>query len=98
MKSDQTSLRAYLNRAQCYLKLGKFYLAYEDAKKATQLDPSSEKAFYRMAKAAYQMGQYAEAKQGFARCIELNVSSDAAIELDKTSERIKEMELGEYNW
>lgn len=98
LKSDQTSLRAYLNRAQCYLKLDKFYLAHEDAKKASELDPSSEKAFYRMAKAAYQMGQYVRAKQGFARCIELNASSDAAVELDKTNKRIKEMESGEYNW
>lgn len=98
LKSNQTSLRAYLNRAQCYLKLARFYLAYEDAKKASEIDPGSEKAFYRMAKAAYHLGKYCEARQGFARCIELNAGSEAAPELEKTNKRIKEMESGEYDW
>jgi len=58
-KSQNLSVRALLNRAQCFLKLEKYQAAYEDAKRASELEDiqeeMEEKAWFRMGKALYEM-------------------------------------------
>ena len=99
LKSSNTSVRAYLNRAQCHLKLRKHFAAYEDALRASQLEPASEKAFFRLARAAYQLAKYERARDALSKCLELNAGNlDAVAELARTNNRIGEAESGEYNW
>lgn len=96
--SNQESVRAYLNRAQCFLKMEKYYAAYQDAEKATELDMDSEKAYYRLGKAAYMLRRYEDAKECFEECLNLNMElNDAKVELEKTYERLKERDSGHFN-
>lgn len=96
--TNQESVRAYLNRAQCFLKMEKYHAAYEDAEKATELDMDSEKAYYRLGKAAYMLRKYDDAKECFEECLNLNMElGDAKVELERTVERIKEAKSGHFN-
>ena len=97
-KSDNKSIRAYLNRSAAYLKQGKNYLAYTDAQKVTELDEMNEKAFYRMGKSAYSMRQYQTAKQHYESCLKINEQNkEATSELEKTNQRIHESTTGDYD-
>jgi tetratricopeptide (TPR) repeat protein len=77
-KSNETNVRAVLNRSASYFKLERYYLAYKDAEKAAQLDDKCEKAYYRMGKAAYEMRQFEVAEKNFKNLI------DTIFKLDNT--------------
>lgn len=100
-KSDGKSIRAHLNRAQCFLKLEKYQAAYEDAKQATELDIDDEmeqKACYRMGKALYQMRKWEMAKDSFEECLNLGENKEAEEGLKKTLDRLREAKTGEFNF
>lgn len=59
---DQLELALGLNIAQVYLKQGRWTEAISQCKMALQLDPSSVKAFYRMALAYDGKGEYQQAR------------------------------------
>lgn len=71
-KSNKKSTRALLNRAAAYLKLERYYLAYKDAQLASELENTNEKAYFRMAKAAYSMRQFDKALANFELCLKIN--------------------------
>ncbi|KAJ7472851.1 hypothetical protein FB451DRAFT_1367684 [Mycena latifolia] len=53
----------YANRAACRLSLKRYLDADEDARKATQLDPTYAKAFARLATAQDALGNYSDSKE-----------------------------------
>ena len=98
-QSFQKSAKAYNNRSAAYLKLEKYHQAYADAEKAAQLEPSNEKAFFRMGKAAYAMRQFKKAKENFESCMKLNREvKEAEAELANTNARIAETTTGLYDF
>lgn len=98
-KSSKTSVRAYLNRSQSYIKLEKYYSAYQDAKQALKLEKNSEKAHFRMGKSAYLMRKFDLALESFEACFKLNSkNTEAEAEIKKTTERINESKTGVYNF
>ncbi len=97
-KSNKTSVRAYLNRSQSFIKLEKYNSAYQDAKQATNLEKNNLKAFFRMGKSAYLMKKFEIALESFQTCLKLDPKNeDAEIELKKTNDRINEFKYGNYN-
>jgi len=89
LKSNKTDIKALLNRSQAYIKLERHYLAYKDAKQASQLDVNNEKAFFRMGRAKYCMHQFDKAKLYFEKCLKLNSENkEARLELIYFSSKI----------
>ncbi len=97
-KSNETNVRAVLNRSASYFKLERYYLAYKDAEKAAQLDDKCEKAYYRMGKAAYEMRQFEVAEKNFKNFLKYNKLQDAEIELKKCQDRVNETLTGDYDF
>ncbi|KAJ6545092.1 hypothetical protein DFH09DRAFT_1367685 [Mycena vulgaris] len=60
----------YANRAACRLALKRYLDANNDAKKATQLDPTYAKAFARLASAQDALGEYRESKESWQRALD----------------------------
>ena len=75
-----------------------FYEAFQDAQKSTQIEPS-EKAYFRMARASYEMRRFNDAVEYFHKCLELNQSNcRAKDELKRSEERLRESLTGEYDF
>lgn len=77
----------YLNRAQCNLKLEKYFDVLFDCKKALDLSPILVKGYYRRALALKNLSRYRSAINDFKKVVEL----DASFELAKRE--IVELEL-----
>lgn len=85
------------NRAAAYLHLEKYNLAFEDCVKSIEFGPS-EKAYFRMGKAAYHMRQFEKSKECFLKCLQINPKNcDARNELSKVKDRLNEAKTGDYN-
>jgi tetratricopeptide (TPR) repeat protein len=70
----------------------------ENTSKAT-IDLINIKALYRAGKAAYEMQDFPQAKQHFARALELDRDhKEARAELSRTERRISEQENGDYDF
>lgn len=52
----------YANRSMCHCTIGSGESAVKDAEKATELDPSYPKGYYRLGSAHFKAGNYVEAK------------------------------------
>jgi tetratricopeptide (TPR) repeat protein len=94
------------NRAAALLKLDKYFQAYQDTVKSTQIEnvndtrdvANNEKAFYRMGKAAYSMRQFDVALEAFEKCLALNVKNkDAGEEVIRSKKRLAERSTGKYD-
>lgn len=97
LKKDATNAKTYCNRAAAYLELEMFYQAMEDAQESARLEPS-EKAYYRLGKAAYSMRQYEMAAESFKKCLALNEKNrKAADDLKRCHDRIEESKTGCYD-
>ena len=66
-----TNAILHANRSMCHLTMGTCASAVNDALKATELDPSYAKGFYRLGAAQFQAGSYAEAKVSLERGLSL---------------------------
>ena len=67
--------QSYLKRSEAYLRLDKYYLAYQDAQKVAQLDEKNMKAFFLMGKASYNMRKFKQAQENFFNCLKLSTES-----------------------
>ncbi|KAM9343376.1 FK506-binding protein-like isoform 2-T2 [Pholidichthys leucotaenia] len=67
------------NLSLCQLKLNQPEQAKASAAKATQLDPSGAKAWYRLGKACQVVNELEEAKQAFQKLLELQPEMPAAL-------------------
>ncbi|KAJ7442458.1 hypothetical protein FB451DRAFT_1105721 [Mycena latifolia] len=66
----------YANRAACRLSLKRYLDADEDARKATQLDPTYAKAFARLATAQDALGNYSDSKENWQRALDALPTSE----------------------
>jgi len=69
----------WLNRAQCLVKLGHNDRAITDCKSVLGVDSKSAKALFRMGEALFQSKEFEEARDQFARALEL-LPGDKAIQ------------------
>lgn len=96
---NENSPRVILNLSAVYLKLKNFYQAYNCASKIIELgEINSEKAFFRMGIAAYNMAKFEKSAKNFKKCLEINPSNkEADIQLKQSEERLNESQSGVYN-
>lgn len=74
-----------------------FNEAYKDAAESERIEPS-EKAYYRMGRAAYSMRQYSLAAESFRKCVDINNKNKKAVEdLARCEERTRESRTGFYD-
>ncbi|XP_066528660.1 FK506-binding protein-like [Hoplias malabaricus] len=66
------------NLSLCQLKLDQSEKAKASSSKATLLDPTSVKAWYRLGQASLQLGDFGEARQAFGKVLELQPDSASA--------------------
>lgn len=91
--SEYKTLKAELhsNLSLCQLKLGQPEKARANAAKATQLEPSGPKAWYRLGQACQQVNELGEARRAFRRLLELQPESPVALKaLREVASREKE--------
>ncbi|XP_053607541.1 dnaJ homolog subfamily C member 7 [Plodia interpunctella] len=70
----------YGNRSACYMMLGLYKKALEDAQKAVSLDPTFTKGYIRIAKCCIALGDMSGGEQAVARASELGGAECAASE------------------
>jgi tetratricopeptide (TPR) repeat protein len=104
-KVQKSDLKKTLNnRSLANLKLEKYFNAYKDALKSSEIKEedktvNDEKAFFRLGKAEYNMRQYVSASEWYQKCLKLNLENKEAIyELDKSKKRINESQKGEFDF
>ena len=91
------SAKTLANRAAAYLELDMFIEALNDARESSEIEPS-EKAFFRMGRALYEMRQYSDAAECFNKCLDINSkNNNAAKEVKRCEARIHESRTGEYD-
>ncbi|KAF9286700.1 Stress-induced-phosphoprotein 1 [Linnemannia elongata] len=66
----------YSNRSVCYLKLGKYAQALEDAKLSKRLNPDYLKAYIRLGKAYESLEKYDKAIKNFDKALSLDMNND----------------------
>ncbi|KAJ8259984.1 hypothetical protein GJAV_G00175740 [Gymnothorax javanicus] len=67
------------NLGLCQLKLGQPARAQKSCARATELDPSSAKAWYRLGQACFQIGELGMARTAFKKVLELQPGSSSAL-------------------
>lgn len=74
-------LSLHLNRAACQLALGNYRSALRDTSNALGIDPRSQKAFYRAARALFELGRFVEAIDCCDHILEIDASNAEAVAL-----------------
>eukprot|EP00629_Pelagomonadales_sp_RCC1024_P005942 CAMPEP_0119296866 /NCGR_PEP_ID=MMETSP1329-20130426/50789_1 /TAXON_ID=114041 /ORGANISM="Genus nov. species nov., Strain RCC1024" /LENGTH=832 /DNA_ID=CAMNT_0007297807 /DNA_START=82 /DNA_END=2577 /DNA_ORIENTATION=- len=72
---DPYDATLYCNRAACYLELGDWSRAYDDAEECVKLDPNFAKGFFRLAKAARMRGLHDAALGAAKKGLDLEPAS-----------------------
>ncbi|CAK9817824.1 DnaJ homolog subfamily C member 7 [Anthophora plagiata] len=67
----------YGNRAACYMMLGTYHLALDDAKKCIELDPKHFKAYVRVIKCCLILGDIFQAETTLTKLTELDPENEA---------------------
>ncbi|XP_036448215.1 FK506-binding protein-like [Colossoma macropomum] len=81
------------NLSLCQLKLGQPAKARASSTKATALDPTSVKAWYRLGQACMQLGDFGEARQAFSKVLQLQPdSASARTALKQVNAKAKELD------
>ncbi len=95
---DATQHALYSNRAACFLKLGRYAQAADDAAECIRLSPSFAKGHFRHALAMQAENKPAEACASFTRALELEPSNkEAAAGLNMArmqAERLRRQQAG----
>ena len=76
---DETQHTIYSNRAFCFLKLGRYSQAREDAQACIKLMPSFAKGHFRLALALQAEDKPADACAAFGKCLEIEPNNKDAI-------------------
>uniref|UniRef100_A0A914EKB5 SET domain-containing protein n=1 Tax=Acrobeloides nanus TaxID=290746 RepID=A0A914EKB5_9BILA len=98
LELEPNSAVIYLNRALVLIGLGRYYEAYEEAKKAESNGGDEEKTLFRLGKAAYGMRNWKLSLEHFSKLLTFYPKNAAAIkELDKIKTRLNEAQFGKYD-
>ena len=91
--------KSYLKRAEAYLELEKYCLAYQDAQKVVQLDKKNMKAFFSMGMASYKMRKFQMAKENFQTCLKLNAEIEnlPVSKVETENVELSELKTGEFD-
>lgn len=93
-------IAAYLNQAQCHLKLNEFAAAKRNADEAISMDGKNPKAFYRRGMANLGIKEAGEAKDDFNKVLEIEPENKAArqqlVICDRLIQQHKEREKQVY--
>ncbi|KAK5609435.1 hypothetical protein CRENBAI_008768 [Crenichthys baileyi] len=98
--SDQLKIKKaelHSNLSLCQLKLNQPQRAKDSAAKATQLEPSAYKAWYRLGQACQKLNELDEAKEAFKKLLELQPDLPAAVKALKeitSREKERNVQLG----
>lgn len=76
---DDSAAPLYSNRAACFLKLGRYAQAREDAQKCTELNPDFAKGHFRLALALQAEQQFQDACHAFNRALKLEPKNKDAL-------------------
>ncbi|XP_055044194.2 FK506-binding protein-like [Misgurnus anguillicaudatus] len=81
------------NLSLCQLKLGQFGKARDGSIKATELNPKSTKAWYRLGQACLQLGELDESRMAFEKMLELQPdSASARSALKQVNSKLKDLD------
>lgn len=75
---DETQHALYSNRAACFLKLGRYQQAREDAEACIRLEPAFAKGHFRLALALQAEEKFGEACVAFGKVLELEPNNKDA--------------------
>ncbi|KAG0283048.1 Stress-induced-phosphoprotein 1, partial [Dissophora globulifera] len=87
--SDRDLSVLYSNRSHCYLKLGEYDQALEDAKLSKRLNPDYIKAHIRLGKAYESLGEYDKAIKNFDKALSLDMNNDEIREMRSDARKLK---------
>lgn len=80
------------NLSLCQFKLGQFGKARDSGIKATELNPASTKAWYRLGQACMQLGELEDSREAFGKILELQPDSvSARTALKQVNSRLKDL-------
>ncbi len=83
----------HCNLALCQLKLGQLGKSRDSSVKATELNPKSTKAWYRLGQACLQLGELEESRMAFGKILELQPdSASARTALKQVNNRLKDLD------
>lgn len=77
-KRDSLMLAAHLNMAMVYLKLSEYNSTVDSCDKALEMDPKSEKAYFRRGQALLSLQEFDDAIKDFKICLEIDPNNKAA--------------------
>lgn len=77
------------NRSLCYLKLGKYAQALEDAKLSKRLNPDYLKAYIRLGKAYESLEKYDKAIKNFDKALSLDMNNDEIRQMRSDARKLK---------
>ncbi|XP_067303412.1 FK506-binding protein-like [Pseudorasbora parva] len=82
----------HCNLSLCQLKLGQFGKSRDSSIKATELNPKSTKAWYRLGQACMQLGELEESRMAFGKILELQPdSASARTALKQVNSKLKDL-------
>ncbi|XP_042568911.1 FK506-binding protein-like isoform X2 [Cyprinus carpio] len=83
----------HCNLSLCQLKLGQLGKSRDSSIKATELNPKSTKAWYRLGQACLQLGELEESRMAFGKILELQPdSASARTALKQVNSRLKDLD------
>lgn len=92
----KTLMACHLNAAMCFLKLKQSILAREHCDKVIELEPNSEKAYFRRGTAYLDLNEPELAEKDFLKVLQIDSNNKAAVQkLSQTKQRIKELRTKE---
>ncbi|XP_074368697.1 uncharacterized protein LOC141708805 [Apium graveolens] len=86
--SEELRSACYLNRATCFLKMGKYEESIKECTKALELNPSYKKALLRRAEAHEKLEHFEEAVSDMKKLIEMEPSN---IEVKRSAVRLEQL-------
>ena len=97
IKSNDCLQKCLNNRSQCYLKLGKYKEAVEDATNVLLATPDDTKALFRRSQAYKELNKLEESLQDVRRLIKIDPKNKPALELIQVLTRLYQDKLNEQH-
>jgi tetratricopeptide (TPR) repeat protein len=89
LKTAADSPLLYSNRSACYLQQKQWKQAFEDARKACELDPSLVKGWYRQAVALRRMSHLREARAAIRKAVKVSARKGVPADVEEEKQLIE---------